>query len=94
MEKLNPIIVEGELINLILEAKDKFNIDASISSDARPGSIGISSQVLITIMGRIGHKLGVNIPNSCYIFYDKKERKQLSIKEATQKLIKVAKDGK
>lgn len=94
MEAFDHITVENELLKSIKEVKDLLKIDATISSDVCPGSIGITSQVLITIMGRIGNKLGVAIPNNCYIFYDKKSRRQLSIKEATHKLIKVVKDGK
>lgn len=86
--------VEIQLVNSIAEVQSKLNIDNAISSEVRPGCIGISSQVLITLMGRIGAKLGVQIPNSCYIFYDKREHKQLSIREAAQKFINITTNGR
>ena len=55
---------------------------------------GITSQVLVTVMGRLEKKLDVIIPDECYVFYDKKEKKQLNIKKSAEKLIKNAHYGK
>lgn len=84
--------VEAEIANTIESIKSALKIDVVIDGECCPGSI-IKSQILITVMARIGKKLGVIIPNNCYIFHDKKGQKQLTIKEAAQKLIKVAKNG-
>ncbi|MCB0518498.1 MAG: hypothetical protein H6577_09970 [Lewinellaceae bacterium] len=95
MKALDHTTVENEIMNSLKEVKDLLKINAPISSDVCPGSIGgITSHILVNIIGRIGNKLGVSIPNNCYPFYDKSSRKQLSIKEATKKLVKVLKDGK
>ena len=94
METLNITRVESELMNSIQEVKEMFNLGDPITGDVCPGSIGIASQVLIDVMVRIGSKLGVSIPDNAYIFYDKDSRKQLSIREAAQKLINVSKNGK
>ena len=93
MSPLDKNLVEAEIIKTILEIKSSLKIEATIDNDSCPGSIGISSQILITVMGRISNTLGVIIPDDCYIFHDKKTKKQLSIKEAAQKLVKVAKYG-
>ena len=93
MATLDPKLVEKEIAKLIIEINNTIKIDAVVDEDCSPGSIGISSQILITAMGRIGRTLGVTIPDNCYIFHDKKTQKQLTIKEAAQKLIKVAIHG-
>ena len=93
MENLKNPKVEKVIVDAIKEVKDMLKLDVSIDGDVCPGDIGISSQVLITVMGRVSNILGVSIPDNCYIFHDN-ETQQLSIKEAAQKLINVAKDGK
>lgn len=93
MVNINYEIVEQEITSVISEISNKLKIEVTIGIDSCPGSIGIKSQILITIMGRLENTLGISIPHNCYIFHDKKTKRQLSIKEAAQKLIKEAKDG-
>ena len=91
---LNIEKIENELVSCIEEIRNKFKLDLTITKEFIPGKCGIQSQILVTVMGRIANKLGVNIPDNCYIFHDKKHRKQLSIKQAAQKLLKVVKNEK
>ncbi|HMK16851.1 MAG TPA: hypothetical protein VK492_01520 [Chitinophagaceae bacterium] len=84
--------VEKEITKAIDETTNMLKIDAAVNEDYCPGIL-IPSQVLVTLMARIGRSLGVMIPDSCYIFHDKKNHQQLSIKEAAKKLIKEAKNG-
>ena len=94
MKNLNPSVVEAELVKIIDEVNKSISTDeVDVDTNCIPGNIGISSQILITIMGRVGNALGITIPDDCYIFYDKKNNRQLSIKEAAQKIIEKAKDG-
>jgi hypothetical protein len=87
--------VEAEIIKIIIEIKDQFRLDQDINVDCIPGIMeGITSHILVTATGRIANALGIVIPNSCYIFHDKKDDRQLTIKEASQKLIKLAKNAK
>jgi hypothetical protein len=90
MAKLENALVEAKLIKVIDEIKDKFKIKADVDIEFCPENF-ISSQVLVTVTGRIAVALGVTIPENCYIFHDKKTLKKYSIKEAAEKLIKEAK---
>ena len=94
MSELSITKVESELMNSIKEVKKMFNLSNSITVDVCPGNIGITSQVLIDVMVRIGNKLGVSIPDNAYIFHDKVSRKQLTIREAALKLMKIATNEK
>ena len=95
MVALDSWVVEDELIKLIDEInKNILGIEIDIDKKCCPAEIGISSQILITIMSRVGNTLDVKIPNDCYIFHDKKSGKQLSIEEAAQKLIEKVQNGK
>ncbi|MCY4561848.1 MAG: hypothetical protein OXC03_06025 [Flavobacteriaceae bacterium] len=83
--------VEEKIIEVLNDITDTLEIKVSLDTRSCPGLIpGITSQVLVTVMGRLEKKLDVIIPNNCYIFYDKKEKKQLNIKESTEKLVKNA----
>ena len=93
MVTLNVSLVEDKITKAIVETKGMLKIDGVVTSDYCPGIL-IPSQVLVTLMRRIGNTLGVTIPDNCYIFHDKKTHRQLSIIEAAQKLIKEAKNEK
>lgn len=93
MVSLSTALVEQKIVDAIEEVKTMLNLDAKIDKDSSPGGLGIASQILLTNIGRIAKALGVIVPNSCYIFFDKKNNAQLTIKEAAQKLIKEAKYG-
>ena len=83
--------VEEKIIEVLKDITDTLEIKVSLDTRSCPGLIpGITSQVLVTVMGRLEKKLDVIIPNNCHIFYDKKEKKQLNIKESTEKLVKNA----
>ncbi|WP_298508131.1 hypothetical protein [uncultured Kordia sp.] len=83
--------VENQIKSIIEEINGQLGLNASIKMNTCPYEIGITSQILVSVMGLLENKLDVKIPNSCYIFYDKQKNKQLSIKEASMKLIKIAK---
>lgn len=89
MVKLKLDIVEMEITKIVEDVKSRMGIDAIITVNTCLNNIGITSQIQVSIMSRLEDILKVEIPNNCYIFYDKKEKKQLSIKEAAQKLIKL-----
>jgi hypothetical protein len=92
MAILDHNLIQEEIVRTIAEVNSMLKLDTAINGDYCPGAL-ISSQILITVMGRIGKALGVIIPDNCYIFHDKKTQNQLTIKEATQKLIKVVENG-
>ena len=84
--------IETEITNAVVEVAKKLKIQADITSGSCPGDV-IRSHILLTLMGRLQSTLGVTIPNNVYIFYDKKNHRQLTIKEAAQKLIKSVQNG-
>ncbi|MEQ9468001.1 MAG: hypothetical protein RLN88_11355 [Ekhidna sp.] len=86
--------VERELVSSIDEIKKKFKLDHTINGDFIPGACGIQSQILLTVMGRIATRLDIHIPDNCYIFHDRNNRQQLSIRGAAKKLLTVVKNGK
>ena len=90
MAKLIQAVVEAEIKSAVEEINNNLKIGAKIDSECRPGEIGISSQILLTIMSRLEDSLGVIIPSNVYLFHDK-EKQQLSIQDAAKKLIKFAK---
>lgn len=89
-------IVEEAIISEVekLRALPSVDSTAEISKECKPGTIGIRSQVLVDLMGRLEEILEIVIPNNCYIFRASDGIQELSIKEATEKLIKIAKHAK
>ncbi|HSZ85827.1 MAG TPA: hypothetical protein VK787_07335 [Puia sp.] len=94
MQNLDYASVEKEIVKAITEIKTKLKIEIDLEGDCCPGNI-ISSQILLTVMGRIAKSLGIIIPDNRYIFHErtKKTQTQLTIKQSAQKLIKIAKHG-
>lgn len=92
MTALNEIEVEKEIIKVVKAICSKMKIEVDVDSEFCPGDF-IRSPILLTFIPTIGSVLNIEIPNSCYIFSDN-HYKQLSIHESTQKLLKVAKNGK
>lgn len=87
-------LVEEKIIEIVCEIAKTLEMEVNIDSDSCPGLLpGITSQVQVTIMGRLERKLNIVIPDDCYIFYDKKEKKQLDVKSSAEKLIKNANYG-
>lgn len=89
-------IIEEAIVTEIEKLKKMSSVDveAQINKECKPGAIGIRSQVLVTIMGVLEESLEIIIPNNCYIFRDSNENRELTIKEAAAKLIKIAKHAK
>lgn len=88
-------LVEEKLIEEIKEISSVLEIDISINTNVCPGVVpGITSQVLVSVMGRLEKKLDIIIPDDHYIFFDHKTKKQLDIKQSAEKLIKIAKHAK
>ena len=94
VSSLNPTLVENQIIKFITEVNKKISKkDISIDGEFCPGAF-IRSQILVNVIGRIARVLDIIIPPSCYIFHDKQLKKQLTIKEAVQKLLKESTNGK
>ncbi|WP_293295213.1 hypothetical protein [Allomuricauda sp.] len=83
--------IESQIRDVIEEINVEQELNAKVTVNTCPYEIGISSQVLVSVMGLLEAKLEVEIPANCYIFYDKTKNKQLSIKEAALKLLKTIK---
>lgn len=88
-------LVEKKIIEVTKEITDTLELEITLNVNSCPGLLPeVTSQVQVTIMSRLQKALNVIIPDDHYIFYDKKEKKQLDIKKAAQKLIKIAHYGK
>ncbi|MFC4213417.1 hypothetical protein ACFOWA_19650 [Pedobacter lithocola] len=94
METLTIEAVEKTMVDTIQEIADDLGIDMNVEINSRPGSAGISSHILVSVMAKLESILDVKIPDNCYIFHDKITLQQLSVREATQKLLKVIKRKK
>ena len=96
MVKIDIQIIEDTILQEIEKLKGLPNIDAEakIDKDCKPGMIGVRSNVLVTITGYLEDILGVEIPANCYIFRDGDGIRELNIREAAEKLQKIAKPWK
>jgi len=93
MVTLSQQIVVDEILKVINDTKKLLKIEGEIDASCCPGNIsGISSLILVDVISELSSKLKVDIPYDCYIFHDKKTKKQLSIIEAAKKLLKEGKD--
>lgn len=81
------------IINAIKDVCSILEYTHQVDGEFVPGNY-IMSQVLISFTSQIELNLDVKIPEQVYIFYDCENKIQLSIKEATQKLIHIIKKGK
>mgnify|MGYP000079457201 CR=1 FL=1 len=90
MIPISEALVEKEIIKAVEDLNANMKIGAIVDSSCRPGNVGFASQVLLTIMSRLEETLNIIIPDNVYIFHDKASHQQLSINEATKKLIKLA----
>jgi hypothetical protein len=95
MSSLKTDIVENKLISIILDYCKilEMDIPEKVNADFVPGKY-IKSHVLLTAISDISLVLDIEIPNNCYIFFDSALRKQLSIKETVQKILRVAINAK
>lgn len=96
MVKIENKIVEDAILEEIEKLRGLSSVDteAEIDKECKPGIIGVRSQILVDIMGKLEETLGVTIPNNCYIFRDGDGIRELTIREAAEKLIKIAKNAK
>ena len=96
MVKIENYIVENAIIAEIekLKSLPSVDSDAEVNNECRPGIIGIRSQILVDITGRLEEKLEIIVPNNCYLFRDKDGIRELTIREAAEKLIKISKHAK
>jgi hypothetical protein len=94
MADLDIEVVEKEIVKVVQEAADLMGVPVKVDAGCAPGGAGISSQVLVTVMCRLEGILNVIIPDNCYIFHDRTSLRQLTIREASEKLLKVLKNGK
>lgn len=89
--KLKLELIESQIKLLVEEFNSALGLNANITIDTCPYEIGISSVNLVCIMAKLEDTLKITIPDNSYIFYEKTNYKQLSIKEASLKLLKIAK---
>ena len=96
MVKIDIQIIEATILQEIEKLKilPSVDADAKIDKDSKPGMIGLSSNVLVAITGFLEDILGVEIPVNCYIFRDGDGIRELNIREAAEKLQKIAKPWK
>jgi hypothetical protein len=96
MVKIDVKAIEEAILQEVEKLKDLPSVDAEakIDKDSKPGMIGLSSNVLVTITGYLEDILEVEIPPTCYIFRDSDGIRELSIREAAEKLQKIAKPWK
>jgi len=86
--------IEKQVIKVVQEAATHMNVAMKVDSACAPGYAGLTSQVLVTAMCRLEGILDIEIPDNCYIFHDNNSLRQLSIREASEKLWKVINKGK
>lgn len=88
--------VEDAIIQEIENLKGLSNIptETEITEESKPGLLGVRSQILVDIMGKLEELLNVAIPNNCYIFRERDGITELSIAKAAEKLIKIATHAK
>ena len=85
-------IVEEAILKEIesLKILPTVSSEAEVNLECKPGVIGIRSMTLVDVMGKLEDVLNIKIPNSCYIFRDKDGITEFTIKQAAEKLIKIA----
>jgi acyl carrier protein len=93
MITIDQAVVEDEIIKIVEDLNTNLKIGATVNKHCAPGRSGFASQILVDMMADLEDALGVTIPSNQYIFFDKTNHRQLTIKEAAQKLIKVATYG-
>jgi hypothetical protein len=86
--------IEKEIVKVVQEAATHMGVAVNVDSDCAPGNAGISSHVLVTVMCRLEGILDITIPENCYIFHDNGSLRQLTIREASEKLLKTINKNK
>jgi hypothetical protein len=93
METLELEKLEKDVISIIEDVCKHQEIKEIVNGNFIPGNY-IMSQVLVSIFSQIEITTGITIPIDCYIFHDGDAKKQLNIKEAVSKLLKLSKTKK
>lgn len=96
MVNIDSQIVQQAILREIEKLKGLSSLDdeAEINVECKPGVIGVRSQVLVYITGALEESLNIIIPNNCYLFRDGDGIRELTIREAAEKLIKFSKNAK
>ena len=96
MVKIDIQAIEDTILKEIekLKVLPGVDADAKIDKNSKPGTIGLSSIVLVTMTGYLEDILGVEIPANCNIFRDGDGIRELTIREVAEKLQKIAKPWK
>jgi hypothetical protein len=81
-------VIEAKLVEVVQGTADDMGISLKIDAGSIPGLMGLSSHALVAAMCRVEVALDVEIPVKCYIFLDNSLR-QLTIREASEKLFKI-----
>lgn len=89
MANLTIDVIEKEIVKVVREAATHMNVAVKVDSECAPGNAGLSSHVLVTAMCRLEGILNVEIPENFYIFHDNTSLRQLSIREASEKLFNI-----
>lgn len=82
--------IEQKITAVLDEIKEQLETEVTIDGECRPSAF-FKSQVLVTAIGRIADALDVDIPDNCYPFFDKRTKRQLTIKEIALAIRKEAK---
>lgn len=91
MNTIDSVEIEQDLIKIVKRTCEQLSIEQDVSVDFCPGNF-IMSQILVSIIPEIEIITGMKIPLDCYIFYDNnKNKEQLTIRAAVQKLLKLVK---
>ena len=82
--------IEKEIISVIQDVCTQQEINEIVNVNFVPGNY-IMSTVLVSVFCQIEIKTRITIPIDCYIFHDSDKKKQLNIKDAATKLLKLSK---
>jgi len=85
MIKIELDIIEEKISSVLNQLKNELETEVLIDGACQPGAF-FKSNVLVTAINRVADALEVIIPSNCYIFSDKIDCRQLSIKEAALKV--------
>ncbi|MDP9082051.1 MAG: hypothetical protein M3O71_31940 [Bacteroidota bacterium] len=89
MSSLSIDAIEKEIVKVVQEAADHMGVAIDVDAGCAPGSAGISSQVLVTVMCRLEGILDITLPDNCYIFHDRTSLRQLTVRESSEKLFNI-----
>lgn len=91
MLKITATEAEQKIIEVVKKVASDMQVGMNVDADCIPGNL-IASYALVTAISRIADAINAIVPDNCYIFHERKTKRQLSIKEAALKLIKAGKN--